>query len=173
MKTIFSIIILLSILCACDKHENPLENSTIESLTKRTRIAETPHFSFDSITNPENWRTYQSLKEMLDACQIPTDILSKIPTDELVRICMDYPLSVNYIAYDDKLKGIKAIMDGFNGFAELQKRSDAAEELISFYEKIDIDAIAEKASANNAKTTLSRHNLNLVHVGFIENILRP
>ena len=42
-----------------------------------------PSFSFDSITSPANWIQYQSLEKMLDACQIPEEVLKTMPTDEM------------------------------------------------------------------------------------------
>jgi len=53
---------------------------------------------------------------MQSACQIPDDVLPNLSTEELVQICMDYPLFGNFSAYNDELVGIKKVMDGFNGF---------------------------------------------------------
>ena len=44
---------------------------------------------------------------MQSACQIPDDVLSNLSTEELVQICMDYPLFGNYLAYDNETFGIK------------------------------------------------------------------
>ena len=87
----------------------------------RSRAFTSQTFSFDSVTKPEIWKTFQTLEEMQSACQIPDDVLSNLSTEELVQICMDYPLFGNFSAYNDELVGIKKVMDGFNGFTELKK----------------------------------------------------
>lgn len=91
-------------------------------------------FSFDSITEPSNWRKYQSLEEMLAACQIPEDKLKSMSTDELIEVCMSHPLHMIYVAYNNQLEGAKVIIDDFNGFQELKLRDDAALKLLSFYD---------------------------------------
>ena len=56
---------LLALMCSCsDRMLN--ENST-EVTSKVVNVT----FSFDSITEPNNWARYQTLEEMMAACQIP------------------------------------------------------------------------------------------------------
>lgn len=107
-----------------------------------TRAISEVEFSFDSITRPEVWATYQSLEEMQQACQIPDSILPLLSTEKLVKACADYPLYGIYSAYNDEMDGIKVIMDGFNGFKELEGREDASAALIDFYQSFDADEMA-------------------------------
>ena len=51
-----------------------------------------PSFSFDSITSPANWIQYQSLEEMLDACQIPEEVL-KCRYDNIINLTNLWALS--------------------------------------------------------------------------------
>lgn len=73
------------------------------------------HFTFDAITESANWRTYGSLEEMLNACQIPENILHSIPTDELIKICLNHPLAFIYTAYNNESTGAYVIFNSFNG----------------------------------------------------------
>lgn len=96
-------------------------------------------FSYDSVTNPEVWKTFMSFEEMMNATQIPEDILKELPTDTLVALCMNHPMAGNYIYYNNHIRGALSVMKHFNGFQELKRREDAAEKIMDFYEKMDID----------------------------------
>ncbi len=96
-------------------------------------------FSYDSVTNPEVWKTFMSFEEMMNATQIPEDILKELPTDTLVALCMNHPMAGNYLCYNNHIKGALSVMKRFNGFQELKRREDAAEKIMDFYEKMDID----------------------------------
>lgn len=88
-------------------------------------------------------------------------------TDELIQVCMDYPLYGNYLVYNNELDGIKVVMNHFNAFVELRQRRDAADRLISYYEKIDIGNIAEKAMT----CSFVDSGFSILHLGYLELIL--
>lgn len=159
-KFIFGIALLLT-LVACNEE---LQIDPKQSTTgNKTRAFTSQTFSFDSVTKPEIWKTFQTLEEMQSACQIPDDVLSNLSTEELVQICMDYPLFGNYLAYDNETFGIKKVMAGFNGFTELKKRTDAAEKLLDIYANVNVTTLYE--DRENAETY---PNLKL---GYLEKIL--
>ena len=159
-KFIFGIALLLT-LVACNEE---LQIDPKQSTTgNKTRAFASQTFSFDSVTKPEIWKTFQTLEEMQSACQIPDDVLSNLSTEELVQICMDYPLFGNYLAYDNETFGIKKVMAGFNGFTELKKRTDAAEKLLDIYANVNVTTLYE--DRENAETY---PNLKL---GYLEMIL--
>ena len=161
MKKFIYIIALLFLLVACNEE---LQIDPKQSTTgNKTRAFTSQTFSFDSVTKPEIWKTFQTLEEMQSACQIPDDVLPNLSTEELVQICMDYPLFGNFSAYNDELVGIKKVMDGFNGFTELKKRTDAAEKLLDLYENVNV------ATLNSDKENIETYpNIKL---GYLELIL--
>ena len=161
MKKFIYIIALLFLLVACNEElQIDTKQPTIDN---KPRAFTTQTFSFDSVTKPEIWKTFQTLEEMQSACQIPDDVLPNLSTEELVQICMDYPLFGNFSAYNDELVGIKKVMDGFNGFTELKKRIDAAEKLLDLYENVNV------ATLNRDKENIETYpNIKL---GYIELIL--
>lgn len=126
-------------------------------------------FSYDSVTNPEVWKTFMSFEEMMNATQIPEDILKELPTDTLVALCMNHPMANNYIYYNNQINGVLSVMKRFNGFQELKRREDAAEKIMDFYEKMDIDYnVTEKK-----KNPYSRHftEIKPFQVGFTELVI--
>lgn len=161
MKKFIYIIALLFLLVACNEE---LQIDTKQpTIGNKTRAFTSQTFSFDSVTKPEIWKTFQTLEEMQSACQIPDDVLPNLSTEELVQICMDYPLFGNYLAYDNETFGIKKVMAGFNAFKELKKRTDSAEKLLDRYANVNVTTLYE--DRENAETY---PNLKL---GYLEMIL--
>lgn len=127
------------------------------------RVAQEP-LSFSAFDNAEQWASLNSLAEMQAACNIPAERLSEMSTDELVEACLNYPLFGNYLAYDDETEGIVAVMNGFNGFKELQRRGDACQRLIAAYENMPI---SPKAATRAGGTD----HFSSLRVGYMELIL--
>jgi len=40
----------------------------------------------------EEWAQFSAFQEMIDACLIPEDVLSLLSTEELLDVCLQYPL---------------------------------------------------------------------------------
>ncbi len=171
MKKLILLLILPSILLACAKSETVIPETAQGTIKKTSSIGKALRFTFDSVTNPDVWKTFQNLEEMLAACQIPNEILADMTTEELVNACMTHPLALNYLAYNNEMDGVKVVIDGFNGFKELQKRTDAPDELIAYYEKMDVDAIAERYARKVSVKESIKQGLSTLHVGYVELIL--
>ncbi len=72
---------------------------------------------------------YGNHQTMINACQIPEDILKDMPTGQLVQTVMAYPLWGDVLAYDSREMAYGLIKGSFNGLRELYSREDAAEYL--------------------------------------------
>ena len=81
----------------------------------------------------KEWATFETGKQMYDACQIPLDVLSTIGTKELLTVCLNYPLIFNYLAFNDERAGVNLIIKRFNGLWELSQREEGVRELIKVY----------------------------------------
>ena len=75
-----------------------------------------------------NW-PYGNHATMINACQIPEDVLKGMPTEQLVQTVMAYPLWADVLAYDSREMAYGAIKRSFNGLRELYLREDASEYL--------------------------------------------
>ncbi len=82
----------------------------------------------------DNLKTYQ---ERLNAYNIPQDILKTITTKELVKTCLNYPEFRLVFTRNDLQLGYDYISTEFNGFKELESRSDAGKALLEFYSEYD------------------------------------
>ena len=111
----------------------------------------------------EQWAAFTSGQQMVDACQIPSDILSKLSTKALAETCLNYPLYFEYTAYNSERDGINKVISGFNGLQELAKRPDGASALLGLYEKVSV--------VPNSLLKKSSEDQDLLRVGYLELLL--
>ncbi|MFP4449288.1 MAG: hypothetical protein ACLFPH_11185 [Bacteroidales bacterium] len=90
------------------------------------------------------WASLTSTQEMIDTCQIPVEILSKLTTAELAELCLNYPLLGDMLVTNDFQKGFEAMSSFFNGFQELKKRNDAGVTLLKLYTDFNLHSLQEK-----------------------------
>jgi hypothetical protein len=81
----------------------------------------------------EEWKAFQSSEEMVNACQIPYNILTFISTEELLNICLRYPLFLDIHFANNLQDGNNYIISSFNGLKTLFERKDCLEVLLNFY----------------------------------------
>lgn len=91
-------------------------------------------FEFPAI----QWGKFETHEQKIAACEIPDSILSDIPTEELVEICMKYPLLLDAYAFNTPLQGIKTVASRFNGFKELMGREDNCIHILGYLKQSDI-----------------------------------
>ena len=94
----------------------------------------------------EEWKQFQSHKEMINACQIPEDLLKRLSTDALVETVINYPLYGDFLAYNNMNQGFENIKSTFNGIQELITRPDSGSELLSKYIKYDVISYCKSCS---------------------------
>lgn len=116
-----------------------------QSVIQVRSISRQPVFEFPNI----QWASYDNHQQKLDACQIPDSLLSKIPTDELVKICMDYPMLLDAYAFNSIVQGMERVVSEFNGFTELQRREDNCLVLFEFLKNNDLK-LNKSSNVNNA-----------------------
>lgn len=153
MKRYFYIIFLLLLSASCSKDVIP---EVVESKS------ESVSFSFDAITESAQWKSYSSMEQMLDACQIPETILKDLSTEELIRICLSHPLAFTYTAYNNEMTGAVVVFENFNGFQELNSRKDKLENLMKIYEDVELNTGAKSGTAVSPELSSS------VGLGFLE-----
>jgi hypothetical protein len=81
----------------------------------------------------DEWANLKTGEEQLEACQIPKEVLDALNAKDLVEICLNYPLLFNYTASNDERKGMRFMIENFNGLKELSTSKDGIKELIRVY----------------------------------------
>jgi len=62
-------------------------------------------------------------------------------TRDLLKVCLDYPLLPDILAFNNIKDGFAKFENDFNGFRELLRRDDAPDELLKRYKSIEPAAI--------------------------------
>ena len=113
-------------------------------------------FPFTSID--KQWEQYKTIKERIDALQIPTSIIQQIST-ELLYVCLQFPYLSDALYSSNITTGIDCLINEFNGFQELINREDLPNVLVN--------CISYQLSNKRPKEITWRHNLQLFVVGLI------
>lgn len=85
----------------------------------------------------EEWKVLKNHAEKLSVCQVPDSVLNQIATNDLIDLCLSFPMLGDIMAFNSAQDGIDAFVQNFNGIRELYKRNDFAKYLIKKYEQID------------------------------------
>lgn len=96
----------------------------------------------------EEWKSLKSHCEKISVCQIPNETLKNCSTEDLLEICLNYPLSFDFYAHNSLKVGIDSVKNNFNGLKELFNRKDNFSVLRKF---INLSLIQNKVSLE--KTT--------------------
>ena len=146
MKKIFAFTLSLVLFSCGDNEEIAIKEETytpIETLSRADICVDcckclslsTAPLPWDYPAKPgtEEWNQLKSHQEKIDACQIPGGILLSLSTENLTRICVQYPLLYDIFAFSFFPTGGEILFDDFNGIRELFKRENASKELLKHY----------------------------------------
>lgn len=106
-------------------------------------------YRYPIIPGTESWNTLRNHQEMVDACQIPEDIISEMTTSELIETIIAYPLYTDMYAYDNWDNGFEIVKQHFNGFDELESRKDMAVETVKAYAKLNPEVALRGDNGDN------------------------
>ncbi len=82
----------------------------------------------------EQWASFTTHKQMVDACQIPDEVLNNMSTEDLLKSILDYPLFFDMITFDNLYEGFDAVRSNFKAIDEFYLRADCEEALLAYYE---------------------------------------
>jgi len=108
-------------------------------ITCTNLLAQDPVAIWDYPIKPgsEEWKSLPEFIDRLGLLNIPADKLELITTDQLVKICLDYPYFGLIFTRNSLQQGYEFIRNNFNGFRELEGRLDAARYILEEYEKMN------------------------------------
>jgi hypothetical protein len=109
------------------------------------QAAKAPVWDYPVKPGTPQWAAFETHDQMLEAIQIPESILNSLTTEELVEICLNYPLSFDFFAYSSLLEGlVKNVAINFNGVQELFRRSDNVQCLLDVLKNNDLLMLQSK-----------------------------
>lgn len=74
----------------------------------------------------KDWEGLTTQEMKVNACQIPDEILTEMATENLVDLCLNYPLLINVTAFSTFQYGMENFIKDFNGIQELFLRPGSA-----------------------------------------------
>ena len=114
------------------------------------------------------WSSFTTHSQMVEACQLSEELLQSLTTDELVRVCAEYPLNMDAYAYSNVHDGMRVVTSLFNGYQELLNRTDNAACLLSYLQETSSSAVQTRSNdMETAKFTL-HYNLMRTLLSFDE-----
>ncbi|MBT2562997.1 hypothetical protein J7E50_22470 [Pedobacter sp. ISL-68] len=119
-------------------------------LLQITVVSSQTKYTYPVQPGTSEWKKFKSTAEMINACQLPDDIVRNSTTEELLEICLNYPLIDNYVANNSYYEGFNNIVLGFNGLKEFFSRDNAHSVLLKYYLAEDLTNI-EKLNADILK----------------------
>ena len=87
-------------------------------------------YEFPIKQGTKEWEQFEKIEDRIAALQIPDVVLKKLSTESLLETCLKFPYLTDIFFYDNYQLGFEALMNEFNGFQELIKRSDLINVLI-------------------------------------------
>lgn len=128
--TFFCAGVLISILC-----------TVFDELKAQTK---TTAWDYPVKPGTPQWAAFTTHREMIEACQVPESVLKSLTTEELVEICLNYPLFGDIWFYDSVVFGFRNESAAFNGMQELFRRKDNVYWLIGRLRGDDIMKLSSK-----------------------------
>ena len=99
------------------------------------------------------WKSFQTHEEMVNACKVNPEHLKKLGSDDLLKAVLEYPLIGDIFAYDSAKDGIDQVSRYCDALAIFLKRSDA-QEVITFAKK-NMKSIKKQMDAPEALINIS------------------
>lgn len=92
------------------------------------------------------WTEFQTHDEMVASTQLSDELL-KLPTDQLLDICLNYPLLGDMLAYNNPSHGIEFLTMQFNGLRELLSRHDLGTVALTKYKSMRPEDVLSTSSS--------------------------
>lgn len=89
-------------------------------------------YVYPVVPGTEEWNALDGHDQMIKACQIPEDILSRLSTKALLETVLGYPLLGDIGSYVPARRGYDVVLGSFNGLQELVSREDLAKVMAEF-----------------------------------------
>ena len=115
----------------------------------------------------EEWKKLESNKAKVEACQLPEHILRDISTNDLMVLCLQYPLLYDVFAFNNINNGLQKLFSDFNGIREFAKREESVNSLQEQYLS-EIHSFPDKLNNKVSNLDLGR---SMARISILELIL--
>ena len=94
-------------------------------LSSVTHAQEKTAWDYPIKPKTEEWEKLENNKAKVEVCQMPESVLQDISTNDLMTLCLQYPLLYDVFAFNNVNDGLRKLFSDFNGIREFSKRESA------------------------------------------------
>lgn len=111
-----------------------LINDRVNSKKKTKFLTINEPYVYPILPGTKEWENFKSKSEMMDACQIPSEIVSAMSTEALTLSVINHPLlNTEVLSYDNYTQGFDSFVFDFDAAKVLLEREDFAINLAKIY----------------------------------------
>ena len=111
--------------------------------------AQTEKWDYPLKPGMEEWYRLETGQESIDALQVPEDVLAKLSSDELVRLCIIFPAFGIFGAFNTPQDGFAVMVERYNLFRHLLSRKDVGGSLIAAYKDASLSGFKTLPYSND------------------------
>lgn len=94
-------------------------------------------YAYPTVPGSEEWKSFGSHTQMIEACQVPEDILENMTTAALLETVLNYPLLIDVFNFEDESLGYDTLRENCNVLQAFLEREDAK----TVFESYDIENV--------------------------------
>ena len=142
-------IALLVMVVGCENKFNPVQDDFNEKELSGVNVLRSG-ILWDYPLRPgmEEWKLLETEQERIDALQVPEDILSKLSSDDIVRLCITFPSFGHFTAFNTPQDGFSIMLSRYNIFGYLLSQKDIGKSLIEAYKDADLSGFKKFPYSN-------------------------
>jgi hypothetical protein len=120
-----------------------------------------PEDSYNYPVRPgmDEWAKFETVEEMVEACQVPKDILKTISTQAVLQALWEYPFLSEVVHRDEYQRDFEGVFSGNNAYNELIGRTDAGA------------ALLRRLYVHNPENTIERYKIKPFEVLMSQTVL--
>jgi len=96
-------------------------------------IRESDSYIYPVRPGSTEWNNFENHEQMVEACQIPENVLKIMSTNGVIESILENPLYGDFVVYNNYQEFYNKFSSTFNAYKTLESREDASSKLISKY----------------------------------------
>ena len=133
-----------------------LINDRVNSKKKTKFLTINEPYVYPILPGTKEWESFKSKSEMMNACQIPSEIIDSMSTEALTLSVINHPLlDTDVLSYDNYTQGFDSFVSDFDAAKALLEREDFAVNLAKIY--LDTPVLSKeeyKEQRSNSQNTM-------------------
>ncbi|WP_435056216.1 hypothetical protein [Thomasclavelia cocleata] len=133
-----------------------LINDRVNSKKKTKFSTINEPYVYPILPGTKEWESFKSKSEMMNACQIPSEIIDSMSTEALTLSVINHPLlDTDVLSYDNYTQGFDSFVSDFDATKALLEREDFAVNLAKIY--LDTPVLSKeeyKEQRSNSQNTM-------------------